>query len=273
MGTAIELHHLVLARAGRTVLSGLSAAIQPGEFIGIFGPNGAGKSTLLHALLGLLRPAAGDIRVFGEAPSRGNPGVGYLPQKRTALTDLRVRGRDFVASALHGERWGLPQLGQAGAAEIDWAIGIVEAAPLADRALCTLSGGELQRLLLAQALLGKPRLLLLDEPMISLDPRHVQSVVALVKRLQQELAITVLLTAHDVNPLLGAMDRVLYLGRGRGAIGSVDEVISGRVLSELYGTPVEVLRVNGRIVVLSGQGLVDADAHLHEHSHGHQHDV
>jgi zinc/manganese transport system ATP-binding protein len=267
MHAAIELDQLVLARPGRTVLSGLSAAIRPGEFIGIFGPNGAGKSTLLHALLGLLRPAGGGIRVLGRAPLRGNPGVGYLPQKRGAVADLRVRGRDFVASALHGERWGLPQLGKAGAAEVDWAIGVVEASPLADRALSTLSGGELQRLLLAQAVLGKPRLLLLDEPMISLDPRYARSVVALVKRLQEELAMTVLFTAHDVNPLLGAMDRVLYLGRGRGAIGPVDEVISSGVLSDLYGIPVEVLRVNGRIAVLSGQGLVEADAHLHEHSH------
>lgn len=267
MEAAIELDRLVLARAGRTVLSGLTATIRPGEFIGIFGPNGAGKSTLLHALLGLLRPAAGEIRVFGQAPLRGNPSVGYLPQKRSAVNDLRVRGRDFVASALHGERWGLPHLRKAGAAEVDWAIGMVEASPLADRALSTLSGGELQRLLLAQALLGKPRLLLLDEPMISLDPRYSRSVVALIKRLQDDLAMTVLFTAHDVNPLLGAMDRVLYLGRGRGAIGSVDEVISAVVLSELYGIPVEVLRVDGRIVVLSGQGLVDADAHLHEHQH------
>jgi zinc/manganese transport system ATP-binding protein len=261
---AITLDRLVLERGGRTVLSGLSATIEAGEFIGIFGPNGAGKSTLLHALLGLLPPAAGSIRVFGAAPSRGNPRIGYLPQKRSGLTDLRVRGRDFVASAWHGERWGVPHLGKSGAAEVDRAIETAEASAIAGRALCTLSGGELQRLLLAQALLGQPRLLLLDEPLISLDPRYASSVVALVKRLQKELAITALFTAHELNPLLGKMDRVLYLGNGHAAIGSVDEVMTSEVLSGLYGTPIEVLRVDGRIVVLSGHGLVDADAHRHD---------
>jgi len=264
MQEAIELDHVVLARGGRTVLSDLSATIHPGEFIGIFGPNGAGKSTLLHGLLGLLPPAAGSISVFGAAPARVNRSVGYLPQKRGPVADLHVRGRDFVACALHGERWGVPRLGKAGRMEVDRAIDLVEATPLAGRALSSLSGGELQRLLLAQALLGRPRLLLLDEPLISLDPRHVRSVVALVKRLQKEMALTVLFTAHELNPLLEAMDRVLYLGRGQGALGTVDEVMTSAVLSRLYGTSIDVLRVDGRVVVLSGQGVVDADAHSHD---------
>jgi zinc/manganese transport system ATP-binding protein len=140
----------------------------------------------------------------------------------------------------------------------------VEAQQLAARALCELSGGELQRLLLAQALLGKPRLLLLDEPLLSLDPRFQETVVTLVREVQKREAMTVLFTAHELNPLLGAMDRVLYLGHGSAAIGSVDEVITSDVLSRLYGTPIEVLRVNGRIVVVSGYGAVEADAHRHD---------
>jgi zinc/manganese transport system ATP-binding protein len=261
---AIALDRVTLSRNGHTVLTELSATIAAGEFIGIFGPNGAGKTTLLHAILGLLPPRSGDIRVFGARPARGNRDAGYLPQRRAGAADFRVRGRDFVASALDGDRWGLPRLGARGATEVDWAIATVDAVALAERPLSELSGGEQQRLLLAQALLGRPRLLLLDEPLISLDPRFEREVVALVKRLQQSLGMTVLFTAHELNPLLGAMDRVLYLGRGRGAIGTVEEVMTSDVLSRLYETKIDVLRVDGRVVVVSGDHLIDAHGHGHD---------
>jgi zinc/manganese transport system ATP-binding protein len=261
---AIELDRATIAREGRTILSDVSLAIHAGEFVGVLGPNGAGKTTLLHAILGLLRPAAGAVKVLGAPPTRGNPAAGYLPQQRTPVADLYLRGWDFVASALHGERWGLPLMGRAGRREVERAIATVEAQALATRPLCELSGGELQRLLLAQALLGTPKLLLLDEPLLSLDPHFQQATVALVKQVQQTERITVLFTAHELNPLLGAMDRVLYLGHGRAALGTVDEVITSEMLSRLYGTPIEVLHVDGRILVMSGHGLVEADAHRHD---------
>jgi zinc/manganese transport system ATP-binding protein len=261
---AIELDGVALARDGRAVLSGVNAAIRPGEFIGVFGPNGAGKTTLLHAILGLIRPAAGELRVLGAAPARGNREAGYLPQQRVAVGDLRLQGRDFVASAVRGEQWGLAFPGPGAMQEAERVVALVEAQALARRPLCELSGGELQRLLLAQALLGRPKLLLLDEPLISLDPHFQHAMVALVKRVQQAGGITVLFTAHELNPLLGAMDRVLYLGQGRAALGAVDEVITGEVLSRLYGTPIDVLRIDGRIVVVSGHGLIEADAHRHD---------
>lgn len=251
-------------RGGRTVLSHVSAAIQPGEFIGVFGPNGAGKSTLLHAVLGLLRPSGGAVRVFGVQPARGNRAAGYVPQKRSPSMDLSLRGWDFVASAYRGERWGLPVAGPAGRRAVNRALEMVEAQALAARPLGRLSGGEAQRLLLAQALLGEPRLLLLDEPLTNLDPHFQQAVVGLVKRIQKSHGITVLFTCHDVNHLLGAMDRVLYLAQGRAALGTVDEVITGGVLSRLYGTPIEVLRVQGRILVVSGQGAVEEEVHRHD---------
>ena len=261
---AIELKRVTLARAQRIVLADVSVAIRPGEFIGVFGPNGAGKTTLLHAILGLLRPSAGEIKVLGALPARGNPAAGYLPQQRMSVADLGLRGWDFVASALHGERWGLPLHGRTGRRDVDWAITTVEAQTLAGRPLRELSGGELQRLLLAQALLGKPKLLLLDEPLLSLDPHFQQAIVAMVKRIQQDEGITVLFTAHELNPLLDAMDRVLYLGQGHAALGTVDEVITSEVLSGLYGAPIDVLHVDNRLLVASGQGLVEADAHRHD---------
>jgi zinc/manganese transport system ATP-binding protein len=245
------------------VLSDVSAVVRSGEFIGVFGPNGAGKTTLLRAALGLLPPTVGTLRVFGAPPARGNRAAGYLPQQRT-VADVRLRGWDFVASAFRGERWGMPLLGRAGRQDVDRAIATVEAETLAERPLCDLSGGERQRLLLAQALLGRPKLLLLDEPLISLDPHFQQAVVALVKRIQESQGITVLFTAHDLNPLLGAMDRVLYLGQGRAALGTVSEVITNDVLSRLYGTPIEVLRIKDRIMVVSGHGPVEIEAHRHD---------
>ncbi|MGH7029456.1 MAG: ATP-binding cassette domain-containing protein, partial [Stellaceae bacterium] len=165
-------------------------------------------------------------------------------------------------------RWGLPRLTRAGRAEIDAALAAVGAGGLAERPLSEMSGGERQRLLLAQALIGSPRLLLLDEPLISLDPHFQRAVVALVKRVQQALGATVLFTAHDVNPLLGAMDRVLYLGHGRAALGAVNEVITSAVLSRLYQTPIEVLRANGQILVIAAHGVVEAEAHRHDAERG-----
>ncbi len=267
--TAIELRHLTLRRGEREVLSDVDASVGEGEFIGVLGPNGSGKTTLLQALLGLLPPVAGEIRVFGHAPTRGNPLAGYLPQKRASLADLRLRGWDFVASAYDGHRWGLPLLSADGRREVAWALEIVEATDLAERPINQLSGGELQRLLLAQALLGKPKLLLLDEPLISLDPRYQQTVVTIVKRAQQALGMTVLFTAHELNPLLPAMDRVLYLGRGRAALGTVDEVMTSAVLSRLYGAAIDVLRIKDRIIVVAAHGEAEAEAHRHDDAHHH----
>jgi zinc/manganese transport system ATP-binding protein len=240
----------------------------------VLGPNGSGKTTLLRAILGLLPPRGGTIRVLGRPVARGNPAVGYMPQTRGALDNLRLSGWDFVASGASGHRWGLPLLRAEARREVQWALEMVDAAELARRPLAETSGGERQRLLLAQALLGRPRLLLLDEPLISLDPHHQRSVVELTKTLQRELGIAVLFSAHEINPLLGALDRVLYLGSGRAALGTVDEVISGPVLSRLYGSEIEVVRVNGRIFVMSGGHDMERDAHQHDsHWHDpHQHD-
>jgi len=261
---AIELDRVTLARGGRTVLANVNAAIRSGEFIGVFGPNGAGKTTLLQAVLGLHRPVAGAIRVFGTPPGHGNRAAGYLPQRRSAVADLPLCGWDFVASAFAGGRWGPHRLGRAGRASVAAAIETVGASTLAARRLGDLSGGELQRLLLAQALLGAPKLLLLDEPLISLDPHFQNAVVALVKTIQKAQAITILFTAHDLNPLLPVMDRVLYLGHGSAALGTVEEVIRDEILSDLYGTPIEVLRVKGRIVVAAADGPVEIEAHRHD---------
>jgi zinc/manganese transport system ATP-binding protein len=270
--TAISLSAVTLALGSRTILRGVSVAIAEREFVGLLGANGAGKTTLMRAVLGLVPPVAGEIRVLGAPATRGQQQVGYLPQARGAAAGLRLSGWDFVACAIEGHRWGLPILGAVARREVDRALGLVEASALARRPLSELSGGERQRLLLAQALLGRPRLLLLDEPLMSLDPHRQRGVVELVRGLQLELGLAVLFSAHELNPLLGALDRVLYLGGGQAAIGTVDEVITGPVLSRLYGSEIDVIRLEGRIFVMSGGHEVERDEHRHhDHEHGPPH--
>ena len=270
----LELDRTTIAIGGRSVLLDASFAVKEGEFIGVLGPNGAGKTTLMRAILGLLPPSAGTMRVFGRAPRRGNRDIGYLPQLRTVLPDLRVRGVDFIASSLHGERWGLPSLKRADRIIIDRMLDAAGAGDLGTRPLAEMSGGERQRLLLAQALIGEPRLLLLDEPLISLDYRFQEAVIELVRRFARERNITVLFSAHDLNQLIGALDRVLYLGNGQAALGSVDEVVTAPVLSRLYGADINVIRADGHIFVLSRGRNVEGADHSHDqaHGHGHHHD-
>lgn len=265
--TAVKFDSVTLAMSGRNILSGVSLAIGSHEFVGLLGPNGSGKTTLLRAIMGLVSAASGHIRVFGNPALRGNTAIGYMPQLRSNIDTLRLSGRDFVASVVNGHKLGLPVLSRESRDEVERALDLVEAGDLAKRPLMEISGGERQRLLLAQALIGRPRLLLLDEPLISLDPRRQQDVVMLVKRVQSALGIPVIFSSHELNPLLGAIDRVLYLGNGQAAIGTVSEVITGPVLSKLYGSPISVVHLGGRIFVLSGEHEVERDAHRHEHDH------
>jgi zinc/manganese transport system ATP-binding protein len=269
--SAVEFAGVTLSFGARTVLTDIDLTIGDNEFIGVLGPNGSGKTTLMRAILGLLLPHSGAIRVLGKPVARGNPFIGYMPQVRGSFDQLRLSGWDFVASGVRGHRWGLPLLGRPSHREVAQTLERVGATDLARRPLVETSGGERQRLLLAQALLGRPRLLLLDEPLISLDPHHQQAVAELTRALQQDLGITVLFSAHELNPLLGALDRVLYLGQGHAALGTVEEVVTGPVLSRLYGSEIDVVRLNGRIFVMSGSHDVEHDAHQHDHGKHHVH--
>ena len=263
---AIAFRDVTLRQGGRDVLANVGLEIAQGEFVGVLGPNGAGKTTLMRAVLGLVPASSGRISVLGRPAARGNPDIGYMPQVRSALGAMRLSGWDFVAGVVDGHRLGLPIPGRAGRDEVDRALALVGAGELARRPLAETSGGERQRLLLAQALIGRPSLLLLDEPLSNLDPHHQQSVVALVKSLQKELGITVLFSAHELNPLLGTLDRVLYLGRGQAALGTVEDVITGPVLSRLYGSAIEVVRLKDRIFMMSGGHDVERDEHRTAHT-------
>jgi len=268
---AIEVRDAALRVGGRTVWSELRLSVARGEFLALLGANGAGKSTLLKVLLGLLPTATGTISVLGRPPGEANRAIGYLPQRRAFDSSVRLRGSDIVQLGLDGDRWGVPlpaRFGRLGArtrstrAQVWRAIEMVGASAYARRPIGELSGGEQQRLLIAQALVRRPGLLLLDEPLDSLDLPTQAAVAALVAKICREQEVAVLLVAHDVNPLLPYLDRVAYLAAGRAVEGSVEQVIKSATLSELYGVPIEVLRTSdGRLVVV---GQPEAPAHHHD---------
>jgi len=265
---------------GRTIWSDVDLTVAPGEFVAVLGPNGVGKSTLVKAALGLLPLSAGSAVVLGRAPGQAGRDIGYLPQRRSFDAGLRVRGVDVVSLGADGDRWGVPFPGaarlfpsrRAVRQRVSEVIELVGAAGYAGRPIGQVSGGEQQRLLIAQALVRGPRLLILDEPLDSLDLPSQAGVAALISRVCQEQGVTVLLVAHDVNPILSYLDRVAYIARGGAVTGTPAEVITSATLSALYGTPIEVLRTSdGRLVVV-GQPEAPArhtDRHAAQHAGQH----
>jgi len=251
---ALDVAGVSVALSGRQILDDVSFTIGPGQFTGLIGPNGAGKTTLLRVILGLQRPAAGTVTVDGQPRSRRDPSVGYVPQKVLLDPDMPMRARDLVALGIDGHRFGVAVRSRARRQAVAEMLDAVGASRFADARAGLLSGGEQQRVLIAQALISRPRLLLLDEPLANLDIRSGQEIVSLLARITREQQVAVLLSAHEMNPLLPVMDRVVYLAAGRAASGSADEVITGEVLSRLYGYHVDVLHVHGRILVVAGPG-------------------
>lgn len=260
--TAISFKNVTLGHGRRHTLVDASFDIAAGTFIGLLGANGAGKTTLLKALLGLLMPLEGTIDVLGFRPNRGDRRIGYVPQIRRAFTEIHLIGKDLLLGSVAGLRLGWPFSTGADEQDVDQVLDLVEAASLARRPISSLSGGERQRLLIAQALLGLPSMLLLDEPLVSLDPNHQMGVVELVRRLQQELKMTVVFSSHELTPLLGSIDGVLYLGHKSVALGAVDDVITSECLSRLYDAPIDVVRAAGRIFVVAA-GQPGSAGHAH----------
>ena len=243
---------------GRVIWSEVSLRVRAGEFVAVLGPNGVGKSTLLRAVLGLLPVSAGEVRVLGGPPGRHNARIGYLPQRRAFDPATRIRGVDIVRLGWDGDRWGVPlpgrlsgQAGRQARDRVREVIALVGAEGYAQRPIGQCSGGEQQRLLIAQALIRRPELLILDEPLDSLDVTNQASVSALIQSVCRSQGVAVLLVAHDVNPIMPYLDQVIYLAHGGAVMGPPEEVITEETLSMLYGTTVEVLRDrSGRLVVV-----------------------
>jgi len=238
--------------SGRLILDNVTFSVRAGEFTGLIGSNGAGKTTLIRVILGLLRPNAGRILLAGSPRTRRNQSIGYVPQKILLDPDMPLRARDLVALGIDGHRFGLPVPSKKRRDVVDEMLHAVDAESFADARVGNLSGGEQQRVLIAHALIGRPQLLLLDEPLANLDLKSGQEVVSLLDRIAQDQQIGVLLSAHEMNPLLPVMDRIVYIAGGRAASGTTDEVVRDEVLSALYGHEVHVHTLHGRILVVAG---------------------
>jgi zinc/manganese transport system ATP-binding protein len=253
----LRVDHVGVALAGRQILDDVSFTIQAGEFTGLIGPNGAGKTTLLRVILGLQRPGSGQVAVLGRPRSLRHQSIGYVPQKVLLDPDMPMRARDLVALGMDGNRYGIRLPSRQRDQAVRAMLHAVDAERFADARVGSLSGGEQQRVLIAHALISRPRLLLLDEPLANLDLRSGQEIISLLARIAREQQIAVLLSAHEMNPLLPAMDRVVYLAGGRAASGPASEVVTTEVLSRLYGHHVEVLHVHGRVLVVAGPAAED----------------
>jgi zinc/manganese transport system ATP-binding protein len=280
---ALTVDGVSVRLGGREVLHDVRFSIKPGEFVGLIGSNGAGKTTLLRVILGLLPATAGKITVGGRqrgergagkdskqrgergagrdsrqrgerGAGKGAAGVGYVPQKIQLDPDMPLRARDLVGLGLDGQRLGIPFPSRARRKLVDEMLRAVDAEHIGNARVGNLSGGEQQRILIAHALISRPSLLLLDEPLANLDIASEQEVVALLGRIAKEQGIAVLISAHEMNPLLPVMDRIVYMAHGRAASGPTDEVVTGERLSQLYGHHVDVIHVHGRVLVVAGRG-------------------
>ena len=266
----VELQGASVRIGSRTLWSDLTFTLTSREFLAVLGPNGVGKTTLLKVLLGLVPLSSGVVRINGAQPHRGNDEVGYIPQQRAFDQNLPIRARDLVRFGLDGHRWGVPLRSRTLRRQVDDVLEAVGATTYADAPVGLLSGGEQQRLRIAQALLGDPRVLLCDEPLLALDLASQRAVTELIDRRRCDAGTPVVFVTHEVNPVLPYVDRILYLVHGRWAIGTPSEILTSERLSDLYGIPVDVLKVRDRFVVLSAEHDLSTEpgSHAHPH-HGH----
>jgi zinc/manganese transport system ATP-binding protein len=267
MTPALQITDLTVSLGGTEILSGVNATIDEGEFIGIFGPNGAGKTTLVRGIIGTLPPTRGSIKVLGVSAGQAGLQIGYMPQGHGGFDSTALSARALVEAACQGDRWGIPWTSRKAKEEVDRVLEITGAARYAKRPFSVLSGGERQRVMLAQALLGDPHILVLDEPLASLDPKNQALLIECVARVKQLTHATILFVAHDMNPLLRVMDRVLYMAGGGAVLGKLDDVITSASLSKLYGFEIEVVRVENRVFVVSADANVSESECDHHHHH------
>jgi zinc/manganese transport system ATP-binding protein len=255
----LQVEDVTVAFGGRTVLDHVNFSIRAGEFTGLIGSNGAGKTTLMKVILGLEHPGTGRVLIDGAPRTPRNQSIGYVPQKVLLDRQMPLRARDLVALGIDGNRFGFPVPSKRRRDAVDEMLEAVDALGFADSRVGTLSGGEQQRVLIAHALVGRPEMLLLDEPLANLDIKASGDVVSLLDRIAHEQRIAIFLSAHEMNPLLPVMDRIVYLAEGRAASGTTDEVVRDDVLSALYGQEVHVHVLHGRILVVAGPTeLVDS---------------
>jgi zinc/manganese transport system ATP-binding protein len=251
----IKAHNLSAGYRDRIVWKKASFELKKAEFVAVLGPNGAGKSTLFRLLLSLQQPLTGELEILGGEPKKASRYIGYVPQRRGIDSETSLAARELIKLGIDGHKWGFSIHKSEIEQRIDQTLEMVDAKDLGSKSLGELSGGELQRIFLAQALIGNPKILLLDEPLANLDLRRETELVELVKKLAVDHQITVLLIAHDLNPLLPVIDSVIYVANGQVASGETNKILTSEMLTKLYQSPIEVLKDSmGRLVIVGARG-------------------
>jgi zinc/manganese transport system ATP-binding protein len=264
---AVALRGAGLSYATRKLWQNVDLTVAPGEFVAVLGPNGSGKTSLVKVLLGLTDLTSGSVEIGGAPPRRGSNNIGYVPQQKGFDRDVPIQGVDLVRLGLDGHRWGFGLPNARRRRRVEAAVAAVGATTFAHSPVGRLSGGEQQRLRVAQALLGEPKLLLCDEALLSLDLKHQREVVALIDAQRRASGIAVMFVTHEINPILPVVDRVLYLVGTRWAIGTPTEVMTSATLSDLYETDVEVLHVGGRIVIVGAPDSAHTEPGASQYHH------
>jgi zinc/manganese transport system ATP-binding protein len=263
----VSLKDAGLRLGGRTLWEHLSLNVSGGTFIAVLGPNGAGKSSLLKVLLGLQAVSSGTVTVADQPAKKGNPNIGYVPQQKSFDASLPIRGRDIVELGLNGYRFGIHRTSNVMKKRVDEVLAAVDATSYADNSIGLLSGGEQQRLRIAQAIANRPQVLLCDEPLLSLDLASQGTITDLINEYRKQYNAAVIFVTHEINPILSMVDKILYIANGKWVLDKPDNVLQSETLSQLYGTRVEVLRLHGRVLVV---GADEASEHAFaSHQEGH----
>ena len=244
----LQANHLAVGYSQKTIVHDLDWKVMAGEFIAILGPNGAGKSTLLKTFLGALMPLQGELKVLNHNPHQDCVGIGYMPQQLLRPELQHLSARTLLSASAQAHQWGLPHLSSHQRESINIALQNVEAEDFADKPFMDCSGGQQRRIMLAQALLGNPKLLLLDEPLANLDFRQQEKFIEILVKLAREQHVAVMITTHDINPFIQAVSRVLYLANGHALSGTLASVLNSEKLTELYQTPMEVIHYQNRFL-------------------------
>jgi ABC-type Mn2+/Zn2+ transport system ATPase subunit len=245
MSALVSFDRVALGYGRRTILSELTFAVAEGDFLGLVGPNGAGKTTVLRAILGTLKPQGGTL---ARAPGLR---FGYVPQRDQVDYNFPLKVVDVVLMGRY-DRIGLAR--RPGKDDRDRAVEALDhvgIAELAERPLKDLSGGQKQRTLIARALVGEPNVLVLDEPTNGMDLVSTTQILGLVRELHERDNLTVIMVSHALNEVANYVERIALVVGGGFRIGSVDEIMTEPVLSEMYGIPVEVDSFNGHRIVLA----------------------
>ncbi len=250
--TLLSLENIYVSLAKRPILQNVTLEIEKGEFYGLIGSNGAGKTTLLKLMLGLLKQDSGKIETRQPKDATRQRLIGYVPQKIEFDRDIPLRARDLVGLGVDGHKFGISLSNKKKWEQVNDILRAVNALEFADAKIGALSGGQQQKIMIAHALVGNPSVLLLDEPLANLDLKSQHEVIELVNKLRVENNISIIFSAHDMNPLLDVMDKIIYIANGKIAVGKVSEIINSETLTDLYGYPVDVLTYRNRLIVLTG---------------------